>query len=71
MTRTDKSDRIKREREALEMHNAFQHQQAIRSLDRLIRERLATGKPGMIGIRIPFQREKLGRIREIREDEIA
>jgi len=53
------------------MHNAFQHQQAIRSLDRLIRERLATGKPGMIGIRIPFQREKLGRIREIREDEIA
>ena len=49
----------------------MKREQALLALDRLIRERLASGMPGVIGIRIPFNRNRLGSIRAIREDDLG
>jgi hypothetical protein len=50
-------------------HNSEQLEKALLALDRIVRERLASGMPGAIGVRIPFQRNRLGNVRVIREDE--
>lgn len=55
--------------EGIHAQNQRRREEALRALDNLMRERLATGTPGSIGIRIPFRRKLFGVIREIREGE--
>ena len=62
---------IRKQREDVVARNEMKREQALLALDRLIRERLASGMPGVIGIRIPFNRNRLGSIRAIREDDLG
>lgn len=50
--------------------NEVRREQALLTLDRLIRERLSSGIPGSIGVRVTFNRNRLGQVRSIREDDI-
>ena len=50
--------------------NEMRREQALLALDRLIRERLSSGVPGSIGVRVSFNRNRLGHVRTIREDDI-
>jgi len=51
----------------LDAHNKETLLELMRSLERLARERIANGKAGMIGVRVPFRRGKFGEIHEINE----
>ena len=59
------------EKEDLHRHNQERIQFALIRLDRLLRERLAVGVDGTVGLRIACSRGKLGPIWEIREDKLS
>lgn len=53
------------------MANEAKREQALLALDRLIRERLASGAPGVVGVRLPFNRNRLGSIKTLWEDDLG